>query len=210
MRGGFVTPDGLRVDLGVRMDTLVNGKLLLRSVFTPSLGIHERVQVYAPPGATAAKMDKARQAKAPPQSPAGPGLSFSFKPESGPGAVRPTPAAPQPRVSVNTSPTAAVLPSDAAVLPVIPNGAPVVTDDGRVRLENAPTGPAVIFESDSLQVRHLLASTANVVANTANDRIITSNTTVGITLPNATPLNLGSAALRAQDAALAATRRLIR
>jgi hypothetical protein len=113
-------------------------------------------------------------------------------------------------VSVNTSPTVAVLPSDAAVLPVIPNGAPVVTDDGRVRLENAPTGPAVIFESDSLQVRHLLASTANVVANTANDRIITSNTTVGITLPNATPLNLGSAALRAQDAALAATRRLIR
>jgi hypothetical protein len=215
-RGGFITAGGLQIDLGIRMDTLVNGQLVLRSVFTPSVtNAQGNVQVYAPPVGTPLQgtpeppsVSPSDVQTVPPSS----ALSFTFDRVNGLTMVEKTPSwANQTRVVVNTGAGAA---TDTATGPVVyvplVIGGSADTGAGLVRLDTALNGPVVSLDSDTLQIRHLLGGPSAVVGNTANDRTITSNTIVGITLPNASALNIGSSSLRVEDAALAAMRGLIR
>src|SRR5690606_11343504 len=45
-RGLFIAPDGAVIDLSIQMDTLIDGRLVLRSVLTPSGESEGRLQLY--------------------------------------------------------------------------------------------------------------------------------------------------------------------
>jgi hypothetical protein len=213
MRGGFTTADGLVVRVGVQMDTLVNGTPVLRSILLPDT---QSIRVYAKavtaeglaglPKTIVPTMSGTRADT--PQQPA-PVVSYDVDRANGLSTPR-IEQAPSP-VAVAVTTSADMADDSTAVTPIaVPAGKSVDTQGGQVRVEQTASGPVVSLDSDTLEVHHLLGATAHVIANTADDRIITSATTVGISLPNATPLNLGSTIFRIEDAALLAARSLAR
>lgn len=204
-RGMFIAPDGTVIDLSIQMDTLIDGRLVLRSVLTPSGESESRLQLYTQPNETVLAPPEGEWVQA--GGSAGQGVSFTFDRsaqidlEAG---------------SENTAPPLLVAVGGGAALPDSSGLQPVELDGngagntpaGPVTVMETAQGPIVTLAGDALLVKHILGSSvANVVANTANDRAIETSTLVNLSVANTGPLVLSGSLLGLDDALLSLARR---
>lgn len=202
--GKFLLPNGASIAMAVTSDTLVDGQLVLRSV----LSVDDRASVNvfganpnAPTGPSVPR-GGGQAAMAPS------GVTVLFDRQSGMRTITPTYAA-APTVGV-TSQVAPPAGDATAVIPLpLTPGAAVETAAGLVSL--SASGRNVTLQGDRIDVTHILGPAfATAIANTANDRTIDTVTTIDLDLTRVTPFSLGSAAIRAGDLALDATRGMMR
>lgn len=182
MRGGFILPNGMDVTVGIDIQTTVNGVLALRSlVTTADAGLP--VLFVGDGGAQANSAQGGTTVTLP-----GGGVvrlvdGGASSMEGGPGQQR---------------------------VEAVPNGAAVSTPSGTVRLLSDDSGSQVVLNGDSLELRHMIGNfTGSVVANTANDRSISTVVTVNVDLQNSA-VPLGNALLRLESIAMEAASRGIR
>lgn len=202
-RGMFLAPDGTEIALTIQMDTLVDGNLVLRSVLTPFESGPERLQLYTQRAGTAAAPMGEEIAAAPAPLE---GVAFTFDRTAGLTMVAGPEAAPQVQVAVNGTMNA----PDATGLDRLTldgNGMATSAAGSISVMENAQ-GPVVTLAADTLLVKHVLgAAVANIVANTADNRVIESATVVNLSLGNAAPLIAGASLFAVDDAVLSLAQR---
>lgn len=151
-RGGFELPNGMNIRLGITMDTLVDGRLVLSTVLTLDEVSH--LMVYT---GGAARPHTAATA-------------FLVPGPNGPSLVRVTQGASFSRGNDGGQPIA-----------LIPNGDPIETQWGAVRLEQSDTQSTVFLAGDGFDLRHMIGTaTGALVANTVNDRVIDTMVTIDI------------------------------
>lgn len=182
LRGGFILPNGMDVAVGIDIQTSVNGVLALRTMLTTAdAGLPV---LFVGNGSAAANSAQAGTAVAIP----GGGVvrvvdRAASSMEAGPGEQRIEPAA---------------------------NGGAVSTPSGTVQLFRDGSGSQVVLSGDSLELRHMIGNfTGSIVANTANDRSISTVVTVNVDLQNSA-VPLGNAMLRWESIAVDAASRGIR
>lgn len=204
MRGGFALPGGLQASMAVRTETSVNGALLLRSVYRLNEGAPS-LQVFAPRagetvrgGAAVEATGRALQGS----------VNVNFDRQNGFSIARQMTS---PVAGLTVASGAAAAQAQATDLPALDlSNGPVETAGGRVSVSDLPQGVRTRIEGDGIDASHLFGGAfGTVVANTANARDIESATTIGLELRGATPLNLGSALLRAESLAADAVRQMV-
>lgn len=168
LRGGFILPNGMDVTVGIDIQTSVNGALALRTlVTTADAGVPV---VFVGDGITQANSAQGGTAVTLPGGGVvrvGSGGASSMEAGSGQQQIEP-----------------------------VANGAALSTSSGTVQLFNDDSGSQVVLNGDSLELRHMIGNfTGSVVANTANDRSISTVVTVNVDLQNSAVL-LGNALLR--------------
>lgn len=169
MRGGFALPGGLDVAVAVQTDTLVNGTLLLRSVYVVDKG-PATITVFGRTGdapATAPTVETSSR-----------GVTTSF-------------------TVTGKAADLGGAPEGLTELGLVQGGPSAAAGGGSVRLEKAGSGSQVILDRATLEVRHLAGQAyGSAIANRGNDITIDTVTNINIDVKNATPLNIGSSMLR--------------
>jgi hypothetical protein len=203
MRGGFSLPGGLEATMAVRTETSVDGGLLLRSVYLVDRGAPS-LQLFAPRTGEAVRGQSA--ATASPDRALQGSVRINFDRQNGVSISRQM-AMPAASVTVGAS---APKPTSDSLQALDLSDGPVDTPGGRVSVSQSDTGVRSRLEGDGIDATHLFGNAFGaVVANTANNRVIDSSTTITLDLRGATPLNLGSAMLRAEAVAADAVRQLV-
>lgn len=206
--GKFVLPNGVALALSVTSDTVVDGQLILRTVFKVDDTARVSVLGRTTADATAYPASGAGTAAAIQPS----GIEVSFDRRSGTQTITPTYAATAPSVSIGGGSRA----SDAAAqgltaLPVTVGGPAVETSDGSVSLAALRNGTQVSLAGQQLNVSNLVGSAiVTAVANTADNRTIDTVTNIDIDLGNAAALTAGSAAIKIDTLVSDVTRGMIR
>jgi hypothetical protein len=182
LRGGFILPNGMDVAIGIDIQTSVNGVLALRTMLTTAdAGLPV---MFVGDGSASANS-------------AQPGTAFAMP---GGGMVR---------VVNNGASQMEVGAGEQRIEPVA-NGPAVATPAGSVQLFRDGSGSQVVLNGDSLELRHMVGNfTGSIVANTANDRSISTVVTVNVDLQNSA-VPLGNALLRWDSIAVDAASRGIR
>ena len=211
--GKFLAPGGIDLAMSVQSDTAVNGNLVLRSVFTVDQG-PATLQIYAPaPGATGPAIQVgAGQTQSAPENP---GLSITFD-RTGGGKLSVSPASGSaswmPNVTVGNVQAQARSSNDGLVaVEGVVGGPAVQAGAGAVSAATSAGGFRITYNQADLSISHLAGdATGSVVANSADNRVIDTVTTVSIDVRNADVLTLASSQLRADDIATAATGAMLR
>lgn len=192
-RGGIRLPSGIDVALGVETHTAVNGAVVLQTVMKLDEGA-PTVTVYAPEdGETVAARPNAGQQGV---SPA-PTVVYDRQ-----GGVRISRSGLGPNVSITSSPSAAGS-QDTSGLIEIDMANPVTTQDGVIARVGEAARSGVELKSSDLHVVHYTAGAfGSAIANSANDRVIDTQTTISIDLRNAGPDVLGSTMFRVENVAI--------
>jgi hypothetical protein len=196
MRGGVMLPDGLDVDIGIDIQTQLNGVIVLHTVLSTAAPAAQALRVYvggaAPSnaGATAVTVGATT-----------PMLTLN---RTGADTTLITTTSPlNPTVLVLNEPSN-VWPQypDETPLNVSPNGPAVQTANGSVQIQQTGDNTAVTLSGTGLMVTHLLGDpTGAVVANQLNNQSIQSTTVVGVDLHGMWPatanamFNVGNLAL---------------
>lgn len=198
MRGGVLLPDGLDVDIGIDIQTEVDGVLVLHTVLSTAAPAAQALRVFvggaAPSnaGSTTVALGSAT-----------PMLTLD---RSGASTTLVTSTAPlSPTVLVLNAPTN-VWPQypDETQLNVVPNGPPVQTSNGSVQIQQAGDNSAVTLMGNGITVSHLLGdATGALVSNQLNNQSIQSMTVVDVDLHGTWPaianvmFNVGNIAVSA-------------
>ncbi|MGN6376010.1 MAG: hypothetical protein ACTHMG_10690 [Sphingomonas sp.] len=208
--GKFVLPNGVELALAVTSDTVMNGQLILRTVFT--VDNDAQLTVLGRESAAAGQTGTGSSGQSGGAGGVAPtGISVSFDRQSGIQTITPTYAATGSTTVSIGGVTQQPDPTGLSKLPVTPGGPAVATADGLVTVQQLANGSLVTLSGDRLSVANLVGqSVATVIANTGNDRNFDTVTNVAIDLKNAAPYVAGSAALRVDDLALDATRGMLR
>lgn len=179
MRGGFALPGGVDVSVAVQSDTLVNGVLLLRSVYVidkgaPTLTVFGRTDPIP------------EQAPVPGKNVSTSSLTVSTQRTTSDGA-----------------------PSGLTQLNLTPDGSAAAASGGTVRVERAGMGSQVVLSQPTLDIRHLTGQALGaVVLNRGNDVSIDTVSNINVDLKDATPFNIGSAIFRVDAAAIDSAARM--
>lgn len=187
-RGGFRLPSGLDIDLAVRTQTAVDGKVVLATVFTLAEG-GSRFTAYVPR----------------------PGETVSAAPTAKAGANAGSVALPQ--IAFDGRNGISVIPGQAASNVAVGGGSGAGTlSDGLVEVSPGEVAGGTLgavtdgtlrkiqLDAADLSIAHLAGRAfGSVIANSASDRAIDTTTSVGIDLRNAGPDNLGSTFLQVGD-----------
>lgn len=204
--GKFTLPNGVELALSVTSDTVVNGQLILRTVFTidndAQLTVFGRESPSAGAGYEGSNSDTSMQK---------PGVTISLDRQSGIQTITPNYAVQQNGTMSVGAPNQDADALGLTKLPVTPDGPATGTIDGTVSVRTLANGSLVTLSGDQLSVANLLGqSVATAITNSANDRTLDTVTNVAIDLRNVQPYLLGSAALRVDTLVLDATRGTIR
>jgi len=221
--GKFILPNGSELALSVVSDAAVDGRAVLRTVFT--LDQASDLKIYARPVGSTGEATTAGSAHAAQGAGGGatagtPGLTVMFDRQSGARLVPSVSGAGGAAVAVGNSAGAAAIQRDAAaeasarglseVTPVA-GGPAIATADGTVTLSQLARGSAVALSGDRYGVLQLVGrSVAAATVNSANDRVLDSVTDVAIDVRNVTPYTVGSAMMRADALALDVATRMVR
>lgn len=167
VRGGFLLPNGMDIGLGITVDTLVDGRLVLSTVMT----VDDATHLFVYTGGDVQRQTSATMVLVP--GPNGPSLvriTQDASPAPGGGGRQP--------------------------LAVVPNGAPVETPWGAVQLAQSDTQSTVFLTGEGIQLRHMIgAATGALVANTASDRVIDTMVTIDLDIRHSA-IPLGAMMLR--------------
>jgi hypothetical protein len=152
VRGGFLLPNGMDIGLGITVDTLVDGRLVLSTVLTVDDIAH--LAIYT--GGGLQQQDAA--------------TLFLVSGPNGPSLLR---------VTQGTAPAPAG--GGQQPITITPNGTPVATPWGAVQLAQSDTQSTVILAGEGLELRHMIgAVTGALIANTAGDRVIDTMVTINL------------------------------
>lgn len=198
MRGGFRLPNGVELAMAVQIDSIVNGRLVLRSVLTADSGPPD-LKVYAPGNTSGPTV---AQPSATPATPTG--VQVTFDPGSGITRIEQNPGVPTNPTNMQVSTTGVV---NNELTPVVaPPGVAVQTPNGSVTVDNR--AGRVILNGEGLQVQHLVGrALGTIISNERNGQTIDSNMVVHLNLGGVTPDKIGSALQRATDTVLDSIRR---
>jgi hypothetical protein len=197
-RGGMELPNGMDVRIGIELSTRVNGDVVLRSVLSSGeSAAGQQVNVFTG-GANAGN---------------GPVVAIngaaSFRINTGANSgvdtaqVRIEPTATGISITPNTSPNASV---ELMVVPVTQESGPVTTAFGNITLQRSSMGTTVSLVAPDLVIQHMIGTaTGQLVANTANNRVIDNSTVFNVDIANASPA-LGSSLMQVNAAAIASAR----
>lgn len=193
-RGGFQLPSGIDVAITVQTQTVLDGAVVLRTVFRADQGAPS-LTILAPTSGqiVAATRGAGAAAASRPTMP-----TVTYDRATGFQLV-PGVAAPQIAVTADNSQSLAA--TTEGLAPVAPG---TVTDNGLVSAANNAGLRTVSLDGPELTITHL-AGTAfgSAILNTGSDRAIDTQTSVSIDLRNAGPDVLGSSMFKIQDLAIA-------
>ncbi|RZM34130.1 MAG: hypothetical protein EOP67_18725 [Sphingomonas sp.] len=191
-RGGFTLPNGIDVALTVQTQTVINGAVVLRTVFRADQGA-PTLTVYAPKTGETVAADRVTTV--------GGTAGLPTVTYDGRGGLQVTPAVGGPGVSVASGSANAAVPAGLAVLAA--GGS--ITDNGTVSQTTTGGLQTAELRTADLSITHL-AGTAfgSAIANSGSDRTIDTQTSVGLDLRNVDSTVLASAMLRVEDVASAA------
>lgn len=186
MRGGVQLPNGLNLSVGIDIQTRVDGVLVLHSIYAtdgPIVG----TRLFTD-GATPSDPVPAQESVSVPGGMTYPVISVSrsnLSPGIAPGA-----AGPPVTINLINDPQANWVPANGQqAVPVTLDGPPVSANAGQFGLVTTEGGTAALYQTDTLEIRHLIGqATGVVVANTASDRTIDTTSAVNIELRGAEPL----------------------
>lgn len=207
--GKFTLPNGIELALAVTSDTVVNGQLILRTVFTVDNSAQLSVFGRESPAA-GTNYSGAGTGSTGAMVPTG--ITVSLDRQSGIQTITPTYTVQQASgVSIGPPPTQDADALGLSKLPVTPGGPAVATVDGTVSVQALANGSLVTLSGDRMSVSNLVGqSVATAVANSADDRSFDTVTSIAIDLRNVEPYVAGSAAMRVDSLVLDATRGMIR
>lgn len=193
--GKFVLPNGVELALTVTSDTVVNGQLVLRTVFTVDHG--SRLQIFGRDGQGGElpyAVSSVSGGAAPRTSS---GASIAVDRVAGLTTLTPTFAA-SPATSVTVGAVAqGAVPAGLVSVPVVSGGPALATADGTVAVRSLGGGSQVTFTGDRLAVANLVGpSIATAVVNSASNRTLDSVTTITIDARNLAPYQVGAAQMR--------------
>lgn len=212
IQGRLLLPNGIELAMTVQSDTVVDGHLLLRTVFAANQG-PPTLAVLAPAGGSEGPAVSVTEPSAgDTANPRDAGVAVVTDRAGGIAMVRPTYANVAP-VTVSAGRGVPADNSSAGLVPVnVSVGGPsVVTGGGAVSANALPNGTRIALDGDMLAVSHLVGQAfGTVVANMANDRRIDTMTTIDLDLRNANPNLIGSTMFQVEALSLEATRGLVR
>lgn len=202
MRGGLRLPNGLDVRIGIDIQTWVDGRLALHSIYA-SDGANAGVRVFTD-GTDARRTAPGTVGVTVPADDGSPRVLFN---RAGTGITV------QPGVAGATPTTVNVLaaaPSEwldangENLVPVTLNGGAASSESGNVTLTSGDGGAVVTLETPTLKVQQLIGqATGIVIANTANNRMIDTVSSINVDLQGV-PAGLLPSALMANRVALEA------
>jgi hypothetical protein len=185
MRGGIQLPNGLAVSIGIDIQTRIDGVLALHTIFN-SDGPTAGIAVYTDgtdsprtaPGTTTVTIAT---------SPDVPSLVVDRSPTGT--TVTSQRVMPAATVNLINGEQATWLTAIGQTrVAVIANGPAVATESGSISLSNDGSGAVVTLDAPMLQVRQLIGqATGAVVANTGNDRVIDTVSSVNVDLQGLSP-----------------------
>lgn len=202
MRGGVRLPNGLNLSLGIDIQTWIDGRLALHTVYA-SDGPATGVRVFT---------DGAQPVRTPPASATissggQPGIPLLVVDRSPTGTtILPIKATAAATVNlVNGDPSIWLSGEGQQEIPVTPNGPAVAAPPGLVSLAADADGTVVTLDTATLKIQQLVGqATGVVIANTASDRVIDTISAINVDLQGFSPALLAGA-FAAQRAALDAT-----
>lgn len=191
-RGGFRLPSGIDVAITVQTQAVLDGAIVLRTVFRADQGTPTLTILAPTPGQTVA----ATRSTAPASGVQSSMPTVTYDRANG---IQLTPGVAAPQIAV----TAGSNQSLAATDGLAPVAAGAVTDGGTVSTAGDVGLRTVTLQGPDLTITHL-AGTAfgTAILNTGNDRAIDTQTSVAIDLRNAGPDVLGSSMFKIQDLAI--------
>lgn len=192
MRGGIRLPSGADVAVGIAIETQVNGTLALRTQYSTE---QSGVRVYAG-GPALVQSDVSEE------SPPTPTIIYDRNAAGSTVTV----ASSQPALNVSMAPSGVLPPAPGEALPVAVDGRAVPTSLGNISLSQSASGFTTTLASPTLLVQQLIGNaTGVVVANTANDQVINTQTWVSVDIQGFVPPP-GLASTLAQAASAVAQR----
>lgn len=194
-RGGFRLPSGIDVSITVQTQTVLDGAIVLRTVFRADQGA-PTITILAPsPGHPVAAGTSGSGGSA--QAAAMPSVTYDRA-----AGIQVVPGLGTPRIAVTTD-SGQSLATAGGLTPVQPGA---TTDNGTVSASDNGGLRTVTLDGADLTITHLAGNAfGSAIINSGNDRAIDTQTSVSIGLSNAGPDVLGSTMFRVQDVALAAT-----
>ncbi len=185
MRGGVLLPDGLNIDVGIDIQTRLNGALILHTVYStdgPAAGIKVYTDGTTAPSTTPAtvSLNTAAAASTP--------TIIVDRATTGTIVAAPSPTQP---ITVNLlqgAPSTWLDGQGQNVVPVIANGPAVSSDGNEIQLATGAQGAIVTLNGPGLEVQQLVGqATGVVVANTGNDRVITTVSSINVDVQGISP-----------------------
>jgi hypothetical protein len=201
MRGGVALPDGLNLDIGIDVQTQVNGRLVLHTVLSTAAPAAAQLRVFT--GGPAPSNSGARADLGIPDPP-----TLLLNRSGSSTTLLPGGMAGNPNVLVLNAPTN-TWPQypDEKQLNVVANGSPVSTANGSVEVQRTGGNTSVTLTGDGLTIQHLLGNSTGVaVTNQLNNQTIQSMTVVDVDLHGAWPA-AANAMFNVGNLAIAAARR---
>ena len=192
-RGGFRLPSGIDVAITVQTQTVLDGAVVLRTVFRADQGT-PTLTILAPPAGQTVAANRGTPAAAGGQA-AMPTVTYDRA-----NGLQLTPGIATPQIAVTSGNNQSVSATDG----LAPVSAGAVTDNGTVSAAGDNGLRTVTLQGPDLTITHL-AGTAfgSAILNTGSDRAIDTQTSVAIDLRNAGPDVLGSTMFKIQDLAIA-------
>lgn len=205
MRGGVQLPNGLNVAVGIDIQTRIDGVLALHTIYS-SEAANAGIRVFSD-GTTSPRTGPTNTAVTTGGDGAGPALVVSRSPTGT--TITPNTGGPATTVNLVSGPTSGWL--DAAgqtQIPVVANGAAVSTSAGTVTFARNDRGASITLAAPNVEVQHLVGqATGAVIANTGNDRVIDTVSSINVNLVGVPTGLLGNVLSINRMAAEAAGRR---
>jgi hypothetical protein len=185
MRGGFSLPNGVDISLAVRSDTVLDGRVILQTVYQVTDAARLSIAVAKDGGSV--------------QTGSGTGTPQVIVSGADGSTVR-----------LFTGSASAPTPSDQGLRTVdLAPGQSVATPDGMLSVVRTARGEAVTLAGDLLSTTHLMGDLlGSVTVNRANDLTINTTTTIDLNVGNLSVPRFDAAALAADTLAADAVRQL--
>lgn len=192
MRGGFELPNGLNLQLGIDVQTRVDGVLAVHTIYA-SDGPNAGLRVFTDGLKSANPATPPAQSISTPQLTTAPVLVVDRSPSGT--TVLPSSQLPATTVNVVTADPGQWLSGEGQTqLPVVANGDPVPASIGTVRLTSDAQGSVVTLQAPDLEVRQLVGqASGTVVLNSASDRTIDTVGSINVNLQGLSPQLLNAA-----------------
>jgi hypothetical protein len=192
-RGGFRLPSGIDVAITVQTQTVLDGAVVLRTVFRADQGAPTLTVLAPTPGQTVAATRNAAAAGG--SQPTMPTVTYDRA-----NGIQLIPGVAAPQIAVTSGGTQSLAASDG-LAPIAPGA---VTDNGTLSAAGANGLRTVTLQGPDLTITHLAGNAfGSAILNAGNDRAIDTQTSVSIDLRNAGPDVLGSSMFKIQDLAIA-------
>ena len=194
-RGGFKLPSGIDVAITVQTQTVLDGAVVLRTVFRADQGA-PRLTILAPTPGQTVPAGRGTATTAAMQNASMPTVTYDRT-----NGLQIVPGMTTPQVSISSGATQSPTVGDGLAT-VAPGAA---TDNGVISAAAQGGLKTVTLQAPDLSITHIAGNAfGSAILNTGSDRAIDTQTTVSIDLSNTGPDVLGSTMFKIQDVAIAA------